>query len=214
MDRIICPEHRRKNFSCGEGADGLFPGDGRVTFSGHCGDSALIFRRRYRTPDAFDDLLMFGDGECLTGLQFENPSACRGLSSRGTDADSPAFRETERWLDLYFSGRVPGFLPPLRISEATPFRREVLRLILAIPPGCTATYGELAQEIARKRGIARMSAQAVGGAVGWNPVCIIIPCHRVIGADGGLTGYGGGLPNKIALLAHEKRMNAECRGLP
>ena len=149
---------------------------------------------------------MFGDGEFLTGLRFETPSDCGGFPPGGTETDSPAFRETARWLDLYFSGRVPGFLPPLRILNATPFRQEVLRLLLGIPPGGTVTYGGLALEIARKRGIARMSAQAVGGAVGWNPVCIVIPCHRVIGADGGLTGYGGGIRNKIALLAHEKRM--------
>ena len=77
--------------------------------------------------------------------------------------------------------------------------------MLAIPFGATATYGEIATAIARRRGLARMSSQAVGQAVGWNPICIVVPCHRVVGAAGALVGYGGGLRNKIALLAHEKR---------
>ena len=86
----------------------------------------------------------------------------------------------------------------------TPFRKEVLSRLMEIPYGETVTYGEIAQEIAQKRSTTgRMSAQAVGGAVGWNPICIMIPCHRVIGADGSLTGYGGGIENKRWLLVHE-----------
>ena len=95
-------------------------------------------------------------------------------------------------------------LPEIYIENLTPFRKEVLNIVKGIPFGQTMTYGEIARQIARERGISRMSAQAVGQAVGWNPVCLIIPCHRVIGADGSLTGYGGGVKNKKLLLAHEQ----------
>jgi methylated-DNA-[protein]-cysteine S-methyltransferase len=88
-------------------------------------------------------------------------------------------------------------------TALTPFRQAVIDEMLQIPYGSTVSYGDMAKAIAKKRG-GRVSAQAVGGAVGWNPICIIIPCHRVIGADGSLTGYGGGLENKVSLLAHEK----------
>ena len=116
----------------------------------------------------------------------------------------PVFNDVRRWLDIYFSGKEPDFTPDYRIDGMTPFRRDVFEILLKIPFGKTVTYGEIAAEIAKKRNIAKMSAQAVGGAVGWNPVCIIVPCHRVIGADGSLTGYGGGITNKIALLKLEK----------
>jgi methylated-DNA-[protein]-cysteine S-methyltransferase len=91
----------------------------------------------------------------------------------------------------------------MRLDGATPFRRLVSEEVQRLPFGTVATYGDIAKRIAAKLGKVRMSAQAVGGAVGWNPICIIIPCHRVIGAGGKLTGYGGGLKNKIALLKHE-----------
>ena len=162
-------------------------------------------QRRYRTPRGFDDLIMAFDGDALTGLWFEG-SHDQGRHRLGCGArDLPVFRETRRWLDCYFSGRQPDFTPPYRIDGLTPFRRDVTDAMLAIPFGETTTYGEIAAALARKRGLARMSAQAVGGAVGWNPICIIVPCHRVIGANNALVGYGGGLTNKIALLAHEKR---------
>ena len=109
-----------------------------------------------------------------------------------------------RWLDEYFTGSSPGWLPPMRLDGATPFRRMVSEEMRSIPFGKTVTYGDIAKRIAAKSGKSKMSAQAVGGAVGWNPICIIIPCHRVIGAKGKLTGYGGGMKNKIALLKHEK----------
>ena len=159
-----------------------------------------IFFCNYKTPDGLDDLLMESDGEKLTGLHFVD-------SAEGDYAehDLPVFRETRRWLDCYFSGREPDFTPPYRIDDLTPFRKDVTDAMLAIPFGQTTTYGSIAAGIARKHGLAKMSAQAVGGAVGWNPICIIIPCHRVIGAGGALVGYGGGVDNKIALLAHEKR---------
>ena len=156
------------------------------------------FRWQYRTPKGFSDIVMTSDGEALTGLCF--------VGSRdvdGTVRDLPVFRQTRRWLDIYFSGRQPDFTPTYAIRDLTSFRRDVVEEMLKIPFGMTATYGDIARTIAKRHGFARMSAQAVGGAVGWNPICLIIPCHRVIGADGNLTGYGGGMANKIALLALE-----------
>ena len=112
------------------------------------------------------------------------------------------FDQTRRWLDLYFSGREPGFTPALN-PVGTAFRRAVWEILLKIPYGQTMTYGQIAREIAAARGLANMSAQAVGGAVGHNEISIIIPCHRVIGAHGNLTGYAGGIDRKIKLLKLE-----------
>ena len=160
----------------------------------------------YRTPYGFSNMVMMSDGEALTGLHFtysrKTAEGCRESMER----DLPAFRETRRWLDEYFGGREPNFTPPYRIDGLTPFRKDVIDAMLKIPFGKTVTYGDIAAEIAKKRGVKRMSAQAVGGAVGWNPICIIIPCHRVIGANGALVGYGGGINNKAALLEHENRI--------
>ena len=155
----------------------------------------------YKTPQGFDDLVMTSDGEMLTGLSFMGHGRQKASCSQ---VQLPVFQECCRWLDIYFSGREPGFLPPYRLDGATTFRLEVSKLMLEIPFGKTVTYGELAKELAFRRGMSKMSAQAVGGAVGWNPLCIIIPCHRVVGANGKMTGYGGGLHNKVALLAHER----------
>ena len=152
----------------------------------------------YRTPEGFGNLRMRGEGDVLTGLWFEGTRA-EGEGER----EVPAFRETRRWLDEYFAGRAPAWTPKWRMDGLTAFRREGVAALLAIPFGETATYGGIAAAIAERRGMGRMSAQAVGGAVGWNPICIIVPCHRVVGAGGTLTGYGGGLENKRALLAHE-----------
>mgnify|MGYP000926299127 FL=1 len=112
------------------------------------------------------------------------------------------FDQTRRWLDLYFSGREPGFTPALN-PLGSAFRRAVWEILLKIPYGKTTTYGQIAREIAAARGLAKMSAQAVGGAVGHNEISIIIPCHRVIGAHGNLTGYAGGIDRKIKLLQLE-----------
>lgn len=119
------------------------------------------------------------------------------------------FDQTRRWLDLYFSGREPGFTPALN-PVGSAFRRAVWEILLKIPYGRTTTYGQIAREIAAARGLAKMSAQAVGGAVGHNEISIIIPCHRVIGAHGSLTGYAGGIDRKIKLLQLE---GVDMRGL-
>lgn len=119
------------------------------------------------------------------------------------------FDQTRRWLDLYFSGREPGFTPALNPAGSA-FRRAVWEILLKIPYGKTTTYGQIAREIAAARGLAKMSAQAVGGAVGHNEISIIIPCHRVIGAHGSLTGYASGIDRKIKLLQLE---GVDMRGL-
>ena len=162
----------------------------------------MTFSWCYRTPKGFDDLCMCSDGEVLTGLWFAGKRD--GLDKMAKQC-LPIFRETCRWLDGYFAGRPPKKLPAFHLLGATPFRREVSKEMQEIPFGKTVTYGEIAAAIARRLGVARMAAQAVGGAVGWNPICIIIPCHRVIGAGGRPTGYGGGLSNKMALLELERR---------
>ncbi|MBQ3746679.1 MAG: methylated-DNA--[Kiritimatiellae bacterium] len=166
----------------------------------------MTFKCKYKTPKGFSDMWMNSDGEVLTGLWFEGSRDQSKHTLDCKERDLPVFREMRRWLDIYFSGRKPDFTPSYRIGDLTPFRRAVVDAMRAIPFGETTTYGDIAAAVAKKRGIAKMSARAVGGAVGWNPICIIIPCHRVIGADGRLTGYGGGLANKSALLRHERKM--------
>ena len=123
-------------------------------------------------------------------------------SPEGAPQETPVLEETKRWLDIYFAGREPDFLPPLHLA-GSPFRQEVWALLRQIPYGETTTYRALAEAVARKRGLRRMSAQAVGGAVGHNPISIIVPCHRVVGSDGSLTGYAGGLERKVQLLRLE-----------
>ena len=173
---------------------------------------------RYHTPDGFDDLLLRSDCDVLTGLWFEGTRK-HGPNPVETFPETslpPAIHDTIRWLDIYFSGRQPDFVPLYCIPNLTPFRKEVSEIMCEIPFGQTVTYGEIATQIAKAHGLNRMSAQAVGGAVGWNPICIIVPCHRVIGANGNLTGYGGGIHNKIALLRLEGHdaNRFSCQNIP
>ena len=158
----------------------------------------MTFTSIYTTPAAFDNLLMTSDGKVLTGLHF-----VKSQSAVEPNNELPIFKDVSRWLDIYFSGREPDFTPNYRIDNATPFRKDVLKILNRISFGKLLTYGEIAKSIAEKNGLAKMSAQAVGGAVGWNPIGIIVPCHRVVGANNKLTGYGGGIENKIALLKLE-----------
>lgn len=156
----------------------------------------------YHSP--LGGITLSASGGEITGLWFDGQKYFGStLPETYAEGDLPVFREAERWLDVYFSGRDPGFTPPLAL-RATPFRRAVWEILLAIPFGQTMTYGEIAKRIAGQRGLAGMSAQAVGGAVGHNPVSLIIPCHRVVGANGGLTGYAGGVEKKEWLLRMEK----------
>lgn len=163
----------------------------------------MTYKQVYHTPEGFSDLIMNSDGEYLTGLWFDGSGDESGHITDCEERDLPVFQETGRWLDLYFSGKNPDFTPKYKIKELTPFRQEVVDIMNTIPYGKTISYKKIAEIIANNRGLERMSAQAVGGAVGWNPLCIIIPCHRVVGINGNLTGYGGGMRNKIALLSHE-----------
>lgn len=167
---------------------------------------------KYETPPAFSDIVAEStDGICLTSLVFESSKDVSKLTApdENTDraeekADLPVFRDVRLWLDIYFGGKIPDFTPKYKIEGLTDFSARVTLAMSEIPYGKTVTYGEIARKIANERGIRRMSAQAVGGAVGRNPICIIVPCHRVMGAGGKIVGYGGGIENKKALLALEK----------
>ena len=148
-------------------------------------------------------ITLASDGTALTGLWFDDQKYFGDtLTEEYEEKSLPVFAKAGEWLDIYFSGRDPGFTPPLSF-EVTPFRRAVCEIMLKIPFGQTMTYGQIARKIAADRGAGRMSAQAVGGAVGHNPISLIIPCHRVVGTGGSLTGYGGGLDKKVKLLMLE-----------
>ena len=163
-----------------------------------------MYKAKYEAPEGFSNIIINSDGEYLTGLYFENSRDILKHQMNCEEKDLPIFKETKKWLDIYFNGENPNFIPKYKINNLTPFRKEVIDIINTIPFGETLTYNDISKIIAKKRGIERMSSQAVGGAVGWNPICIIIPCHRVVGTNGSLTGYGGGIKNKVALLTLEK----------
>ena len=149
-------------------------------------------------------------GDALIGLWFDGQRGFdNALSERVSPRPFPILREAERWLDIYFSGHEPDFMPPPH-PIGSDFRRAVWELLLQIPHGQTATYGEIARQLAGAKGLSGMSAQAVGGAVEHNEISIIIPCHRVVGTNGSLTGYAGGIDKKVKLLELER---ANMRGL-
>lgn len=155
----------------------------------------MLFLTRYASP--LGSILLAADETGLTGLWFEAQKYFPSFSGvEYQEKETPVLTETVRWLDVYFSGKDPGFLPPLH-PQGSPFRQTVWDILLTIPRGQTITYGE----IARRLGV--HSAQAVGGAVGHNPISILIPCHRVVGSDGSLTGYAGGVERKARLLQLE-----------
>ena len=163
-----------------------------------------MFIYKYKTPCGFSDMLMSSDGVYLTGLWF---CGSRDDSKHEFDYEErrlSIFDDTIRWLDIYFGGEIPDFVPKYKISNSTSFRDDVIDIMNDISYGEVITYGDIASIVAFKRNLSRMSSQAVGGAVGWNPICVIIPCHRVVGTNGSLTGYGGGIKNKIGLLEIEK----------
>ena len=156
----------------------------------------------YSSP--LGDILLAADSVGLTGLWFEGQKYfALNLDKEHVEKEIPLFAEAKRWLDIYFSGKEPDFSVPLHFT-GTEFQNEVWELLLAIPYGQTTTYGELAKRIAGKRGVKHMSAQAVGGAIGHNNISVIVPCHRVVGTNGSLTGYAGGIDKKIKLLELEK----------
>ena len=161
----------------------------------------MTYTQRYDSP--LGGILLAADEIGLTGLWFDGQKCFAGnLPAEHTEQETPALAEARRWLDVYFTGKAPEFLPPLHpIGSA--FRRSVWEILLQIPYGQTTTYGEIARQLVERQGLSRMSAQAVGGAVGHNEISIIIPCHRVVGTNGSLTGYGGGIDRKIKLLTLE-----------
>lgn len=161
----------------------------------------MIFIQHYDSP--LGAILLAADETGLTGLWFDGQKYfARDLPAECVEQNTPALSEVKRWLDIYFTGKEPDFMPPLHpIGSA--FRRSVWDILLRIPYGQTTTYGEIARQLAEKQGRPRIAAQAVGGAVGHNKISIIIPCHRVVGTNGSLTGYAGGIDKKVKLLEWE-----------
>lgn len=160
----------------------------------------MDYTSRYLSP--LGEITLASDGEALIGLWFSGQRFDRlGLKPGAEMRELPIFAETRHWLDLYFEGREPDFTPTL-FFRGTPFQKEVWKELLFISYGETRTYGELAALLERRRG-KHCSARAVGGAVGRNPISLIVPCHRVLGAGGTLTGYAGGVDRKRSLLALE-----------
>ncbi|MGI5896452.1 MAG: methylated-DNA--[protein]-cysteine S-methyltransferase [Oscillospiraceae bacterium] len=156
----------------------------------------------YQSP--MGGILLAADEMGLTGLWFEGQKYfARCLDKQHEDRETPLFETVKRWLDRYFSGEEPDFSIPLHLI-GTDFQKDVWNILCSIPYGQTTTYGEIAKQLAAQKGLPHMSAQAVGGAVGHNEISIIVPCHRVVGTNGSLTGYAGGIDRKIKLLTLEK----------
>lgn len=168
----------------------------------------MTYIYHYHSP--LGGITISSNGSELTGLWFDGQKYFGStLPKNYQEQNLPVFEETCKWLDLYFGGKAPDFTPSLKM-ETTSFRKAVWEILLTIPFGQTITYGEIADRIAKQMGLAHMSAQAVGGAVGHNAVSLIIPCHRVVGTNGSLTGYAGGIEKKLYLLNLEK---ADMAGL-
>lgn len=168
----------------------------------------MTYIQHYQSP--LGGILLAADEEGLTGLWFDGQKYFGDTLPKEYEEKSlPVFEQSARWLDIYFGGKAPDFTPPLCL-RTTPFRKAVWEIMLTIPFGQTMTYGEIAEKIAKQKGLSKMSAQAVGGAVGHNSISLIIPCHRVVGTNGSLTGYAGGIEKKVRLLEMEK---ADMSGL-
>lgn len=155
----------------------------------------------YRSP--LGEILLASDGEAVTGLWFEGQKHyAASLSPEREERETPVLARARRWLDAYFRGEDPGGPPPLS-PRGTAFQKAVWDILLTIPRGEVRTYAAVARDLAARRGLPSLSAQAVGSAVGRNPISLLIPCHRVVGSDGSLTGYAAGLDKKLRLLALE-----------
>lgn len=159
----------------------------------------MQYTYKYNSP--LGKIILASDGENLIGLWFDKQKYFPTYIKDSEEKSLSIFKQTKKWLDIYFSGKSPKFIPTISIEGASPFRKKVWEILLTIPFGKTISYGEIAKQI--KETGTKVSAQAVGGAVGHNPISIIIPCHRVIGSNGNLTGYAGGLDKKLALLKLE-----------
>lgn len=167
----------------------------------------MTYIQHYSSP--LGGILLAADEIGLTGSWFDGEKYFAGnLPAEHVERQTSILAEATRWLDIYFTGKEPGFTPPLH-PIGSPFRQAVWEILLQIPYGRTTTYGEIARQLAEKRGLEKMSAQAVGGAVGHNEISVIIPCHRVVGTSGSLTGYAGGIDKKVKLLELER---ADMRG--
>ena len=153
-----------------------------------------MYKYIYKTPKQFSNIQLTSDGEFLTSLYFID------TVNKSNNIIHQSFIETIKWLDIYFSGNIPNFTPKYKFDSLTPFQKEVLEITKNIPYGKIITYKEIADIIAKRKNIKKMSAQAVGQALKHNPICIIMPCHRVIGCNNKLTGYNSGISNKIELL--------------
>ena len=165
-------------------------------------NASVQYISRYSSP--LGEILLAADKIGLTGLWFEGQKYfALHLDREQEETELPVFREAKKWLSVYFSGKEPDFSVPLHLI-GTEFQKEVWNILCSIPYGKTATYGGIAEQLAKKRGVPHMSAQAVGGAVGHNAISILVPCHRVVGTNGSLTGYAGGIDRKIKLLTLEK----------
>lgn len=161
----------------------------------------MQYTTTYQSP--LGEILLAADEAGLTGLWFDGEKFyADSLDPEHEERNVPVFDVVKKWLDIYFSGQEPDFMPPVHMIGSE-FRQQVWKILREIPYGETITYGALAKRIAEERGLKRMSAQAVGGAVGHNEISIIVPCHRVVGSDGSLTGYAGGVDKKEKLLTLE-----------
>ena len=158
---------------------------------------ASIVQARHRTR--LGSIVLAATDQGLAGIWFEGQRHEPDRAGWPVQPDHPVLREAAAQLDDFFAGKRRGFDLPLDLRGGTPFQQSVWTALLTIPRGATATYAEVAQRVAKSG-----SARAVGAAVGRNPVSIVVPCHRVVGSDGSLTGYAGGLPRKLALLQLEQ----------
>lgn len=190
----------------------------RSIYSSPLGKILILFHEEsllglyFEGQKEFNDLIKdeeiknFDDGKNLEikdkNLRGESLGHDKKKESREKISEDKILEDTKKWLDLYFSGEEPNFTPKLKL-EGTEFRRDVWKILLEIPYGETLTYKDIAEKLVASGKYERMSAQAVGGAVGHNPISIIIPCHRVVGTSGSLTGYTGGLGRKVRLLELE-----------
>lgn len=162
----------------------------------------MQYTSNYKSP--LGGITLAADEIGLTGVWFDGQKYfAHGLTGEHKKREIPALEQAKNWLDIYFAGKEPDFELPLHFT-GTPFQNEVWEILCQIPYGHTTTYGEIARQVARDKGMERMSAQAIGGAVGRNEISVIVPCHRVVGSNGSLTGYAGGLDKKIALLKLEQ----------
>ena len=162
----------------------------------------MDYTHHYDSP--LGGITLASDGEGIIGLWFDGQKYFADtLDSEHEEKALPIFVKADDWLDIYFSGKAPDFTPKLNM-RTTAFRKSVWDIMLTIPYGQTMTYGQIAEIIAAQSGLQRMSAQAVGGAVGHNSISLIIPCHRVVGTNGSLIGYAGGIDKKVQLLRMEQ----------